>query len=512
MKVTVTEQSPSDRTLEVAIDTSRVESAFQKAFKKNLKHLALPGFRKGKVPSSMAQKYITDAGLVRDVVEDLVPKTFEEATEQEGLQPISQPEWDLIQSERGKELIYKASFQVAPVLEIKGYDGLEITQAREEITEEIIGETLDRMRSQHAEFVTLEEPKELAEGDFAVVDYSSSQNGEEIEGGSVSNYLMELNPEAYIPGFVDNLVGLKAGSEKSFDITFPEDYNNSDLAGETVTFAFKIHDLKEKRLPELNDEFAKSHSDKETVAELRQAIEEQLKEGVEHQAKSEATLQIIQTLLEQVGEDVLPAPLKQHHTQMAVRARMMEFAQRGLGLEQVLAARGISQDQWLQEMMGLGLFEARQEVLYRSIAKAEDISVTEEQLDEIIAAEAPAQKMKPKQLKRRLQQNGGLEQVRFNILRERVQKVLLEKADVRFVAPSEIAAAEEAEENKPKKAKSSKSKAKSKKSTKTEKAVSKEAAESPTEASEEKEAPKPKAKPKAASKSKKKSKAKANAE
>lgn len=448
MKVTVIEQSESQRQLEVVVDAKQVESAFQKAFKKNLKDFALPGFRRGKVPVAMAQRYITDSGLVRDVVEDVVPKAFAEATKAENLQPISQPEWDLIQNERGKDLIFKASFQISPLLNIQDYAGVAVTQEREEITDEHIQDTLDRMRENNAYFETVTEDRGIQEGDHATVDYTSSQNGEEIEGGSVKNYVMELKKDQYIPGFVENLIGVKAGEEKSFDITFPADYNNDALAGESVTFHFKVHDIKEKKLPELNDEFAASHSAQETLDELKQSIRERLEEGAQRQSDGQVVTQVVKTLLEQVSEDAIPGPLRQHHAQRAIRGRMYEMAQRGISIEQLLAARGISQEDWIKEMMGAGLFEARLEVLYKSIAKAEGISVSDKEVDDAIASEAPSQKLKPKQLKAQMQRNGSIEMLEYSLLMDKVQKFLLENAKVTYVKPGE------AEEAKPEEKKS----------------------------------------------------------
>ena len=452
MKVTVIEQSESQRQLEVVVDAKQVETAFQKAFKKNLKDFALPGFRRGKVPVSMAQRYITDSGLVRDVVEDIVPKAFAEATKSENLQPISQPEWDLVQNERGKDLIFKASFQISPILDIKDYAGVTVTQEREEITDEHIQDTLDRMRENNAYFETVTEDRGIQEGDHATVDYTSSQNGEEIENGSVKNYVMELKADQYIPGFVENLSGVKAGEEKTFDISFPADYNNEALAGEAVTFHFKVHDIKEKKLPELNDEFATSHSAKETLDELKQSIRERLEEGAQRQAEGQVVTQVVKTLLEQVSEDAIPGPLRQHHAQRAIRGRMYEMAQRGIALEQLLAARGISQEDWIKEMMGSGLFEARLEVLYKSIAKAEGITVSDKEVDDAIASEAPSQKLKPKQLKAQMQKNGSMEMLEYSLLMDKVQKFLFEKAQVTYVKPGE------AEEEKPAAKKSSKAK------------------------------------------------------
>ena len=508
MKVTVTEESASERVIEVIVDAKKVESAFQKAFKKNLKHFALPGFRKGKVPVSMAQRYITDSGLTRDVIEDLVPKSFEEAVKSEQIEPISQPQWDLVQNERGKDLIFKASFQVSPTLDIQDYKSVSVTQGKPEIDDDSIEQTLEKMREQHSEFATVEEERGLAEGDFATVDYASFQGDEEIENGSVSNYLMEMNADSYIPGFVTNLVGVKAGESKDFDITFPEDYNNDDLAGETVTFKFKVHDIKEKRLPELDDEFAKSYSDQETIKELRAAIRERLEDGINKQAKGEATTKIVRVLLDQVPEETIPPELRQHHAQRAIRTRMYEFSQRGMNLDQLLQIRGISQDDWIKEMMGAGLFEARLEVLYKSIAKAEKITVSDKEVDEVIAAEAPAQKLKPKQLKRNMRRNGSLELLEYNILMDKIQTLLFDNAKVEYVSPEE---AEKAEAKPAKAKKSKKSAAKSKTKSKAKKTKSEPKSESKPKAKKKKAVKAKKSEEKKPAKTKKKPASKAKA-
>lgn len=494
MKVTVTEESVSERTLEVVVDANKVESAFQKAFKKNLKQFALPGFRKGKVPKAMAQRYITDGALVRDVVNDLVPRAFEDAIKQQRLEPISQPDWDLIQNERGKDLVFKAKFMVTPQLDIKGYDGLEIEQEKEEITDEHINETLDRMREQHSEFVALEDDRGLVVGDFATVDYTSYQNGEEIENGSVTNYLMEMKAENYIPGFVENLVGGKAGDEREFEITFPDDYGNEELAGETVTFKFKIHDIKVKQLPEADDDFAQSHSEHDSIDALRTSIRERLEDGVRGRADGEAVSAIVKELLEQVDEAVVPAQLRQHHAQKVIRSRMYELSQRGLALEQVLQARGMTQDAWIQEMMGAGLFEARLEVLYKSLARTEDVTIDDKEMDKIIRGEAKSHKMKPKQLRKQMAKNGALEMLEYNLLTEKLNKLLLEKAVVTYVAPGTKS-----------EKKSTKSKAKSKKAKKSSEAKAK---ETKSEDKPKKSKAKAKSKTKAASKAKPKAKAK----
>jgi len=371
------------------------------------------------------------------------------------------------------------------------------------------------MRRQHAEFVTADEDRELKEGDHATVDYTSFHNGEEIENGSVTNYMMEMKPENYIDGFVENLVGAKAGEEREFEITFPEEYNNEELAGETVTFKFKVHDIKEKRLPELDDEFAQSHSEYDSLDELKKAVRERLEEGVKKQADGQVVTTIVKDLLEQVPEDIIPPQLRQHHAQKAIRARMYELAQRGMNLEQVLAARGITQDVWLQEMMGAGLFEARLEVLYKSIARDEGIEVDPDEMEEIIKSEAKSHKMKPKKLRKQMEKNGSMEMLEYNLLMEKLHKVLLEKADVKYVPPGTKSeededSGEKAEKSdEPKKSKKSKAKAKKSEEKKADKKDKDEKSESKAK-TKTKSKSKKSSKTKSSSKSKSKSKSKSS--
>jgi hypothetical protein len=224
------------------------------------------------------------------------------------------------------------------------------------------------------------------------------------------------------------------------------------LAGEAVTFHFTIHDIKQKKYPELDDEFAASHSEKDTIAELKDSIRKKLEDGVKRQADGQAVTQIVKNLLEQVTEEAIPVQLRQQHAQRAIRGRMYEMAQRGISLEQVLAARGMGQEEWIKEMMGVGLFEARLEVLYRSIARAENVTISSKEVDDVITAEAPSHKLKPKQLKAQMQKNGSIEMLEYNLLMDKIQKLLLDNAKVTYTKPGE---AEEPSE-KPKKATKSK--------------------------------------------------------
>ncbi|MGE0489159.1 MAG: trigger factor [Vulcanimicrobiota bacterium] len=487
MKVVVRENSPSEKELEVTVGTEQVEGAYSQAFKKVLKQFAMPGFRRGKVPPALAKKYITDDGLTREVLEALVPRAYQEALEKENIRPLSEPAWDFVQNERGKELIFKATFEVKPLVELSDFRAIEVTQERAEIGDSDVEQTLNSLRERHGQIVPVEEDRGIEEGDLALVDYTSRDGDTPLEG-QADNYLMEMKKELFIDGFIENLYGMKPGEEKEFTVTFPEDYANDELAGKPVTFEFKIRELKQRKLPDFDDDFAKTVSAHETLDALRNDVRERLESNVKQRAKSQAAGQILAKLLEEVTPESVPQALVNFKRNQELRREFREIQQHGLEVEAWLAQRGISQEQWLGEMQARGLFEARIELVIDSVAKSENLAIDEAELDSIIESEAKNRRMKPKKLRAQLREDGSLELLKYDLLRAKVQEHLAEQGSVTYVLPGE--------EPKPA-TKKSESKKKSKKETaeepaaeaKSEKKAKKEATkEAPDEENSEKKA------------------------
>lgn len=466
MQVKVSEASPFERTLEVTVDQKQVDTAYERAFGKAARRLALPGFRKGKVPVNLAKKYITDEGLSSDVVEDLVPQAYREALRQEKLQPISEPKWELVQRGRGKELIFKVSFEVKPVLEIKDYKGMAVKAERFDVTDQMVDEAIDEFRASQAKLVPVED-RPVQMGDVALVDYAGTMDGEPIEGGSAKDYLMEVKTENFIPGFVDNLVGMKAGEEKEFDITFPADYPATHLAGKEVHFKFNLHEVKEKQLPAVDDEFAKSVSQHETIDALRKDIRERLEANAERRVRERVAIKCIDKLLGQVAQESVPRSLHSWRTNVEIRRRLNEFSRMGVTLERYLADRKIDQQAWLQELAVMGMLESRVEVLLESIARAEGIDVSEEEMDQLFAVEAQNRGVSLAELHRSVDQEGSLPLIRYAVLRAKVMDFLFDNASITYVAPGESTDDEPAAEEKPAEEKSAAEKPAKKKSAKT---------------------------------------------
>lgn len=512
MKVIVSESSPSQRTLEVVLEQERVENAYQKAFGRAAKGLALPGFRRGKVPLHLAKKYITDDGLTSHVLEDLVPHAYHEALAQEKLRPISEPRWDIVQRERGKDLIFKVSFEIKPVFEVKDYKGIELRHEKPELEADAVEKTLENLRGQQARVVPAPEGHALAELDLAVVDYHSTEieSGEEVAGGSADKYLMELRQENFIPGFVDNLVGLKAGDDKEFDIVFPDDYPNPGLAGKNVHFKFHVHETKLRQLPDLDDDFAKALSSHDTLAELKDDIQQRMEAQIDRRLREQVAVKMIDKLLPQIPAESVPQAMHQYRTRMELQRRLGELERAGVSMERYLEDRKISREKWMMELSVLGQLEARVEIMMENLARQEGLEVTQDELDLIISNEAHQRGQSAAELRAQVERDGTIEMVRYSLLRAKVMDMLFDNGKLEYVPVGTLAAeaeaapaaekpekAEKAEKaaDKPAAEKESKPKAKAKKAT----AEKEEAAPKNEEAVEEE--PKP-AKAKRATKKK----------
>ncbi len=492
MQVKVSEDSLFERTLEVVLDQAKVDTAYDRAFGRAAKRLALPGFRRGKVPMTMAKKYITDEGLGSDVVEDLIPQAYHEALTQHKLSPISEPKWELVQRKRGQDLVFKVKFEVKPTIVIKDYKGIAIKAHDRSVSQEKIDAALLEIRTAHATLVTAE-PRPVVAGDIGVVDYHATLDGVAFDGGHAENSLLELKPESFIPGFIDNIVGLEPGQEREFDITFPEGYGNKSLAGQLVHFTFKLRELKEKQLPEVDDEFAKKASQAENVEGLMTMIRENLESQTERIAREDVSMRICRKLVAQVEENHVPRSLLAWKTNQEIRRRLQELSRVGLTLEQYLANAGVTQDAWLQQMTQIGMAESRLQLLLESIGDGENLEVSNEELEQLFAIEAQQRGVSVDDLKGFVRKENSEEAIGYAILSAKVRDFLFDSANIEYVPvgtvlEEEVPAVAEAEGASEKPAKG-----KSKGKAKAEPAAEVPAEEAPTEAAPTEEA-KPKAK------------------
>jgi len=366
--------------LTVHVDQDTVNRGLDEAFKKVVKQVSIPGFRKGRIPRSLFEKRFGVEALYQDALDVILPKAYTSAVEETGIEPIDQPEIDIEQMEKGKELIFKATVQVKPDVKLGDYKGLEVEKMDTEVTEEDVDNELTRLRERQAELVVKEEGK-AEEGDTVVIDFEGFTDGEPFEGGKSENYSLELGSGSFIPGFEDQLIGVVPGEEKEVAVTFPEEYHAEELAGKEAVFQVKVHEIKTKVLPELDDEFAKDVDDEaETLDELKTKIREQLAES----KKQEADQKLRDTLVEKATENSeidLPEIMVENELENMMREFEQRLQMQGMNLDLFYQFSGQDEEDLRAQMKEDAEKRVRMGLTLEAIAKAENLEATEEDVN-----------------------------------------------------------------------------------------------------------------------------------
>ncbi|AKG04196.1 trigger factor [Salimicrobium jeotgali] len=367
-------------TLTVEVSPEEFDKALDQAFNKVVKEVQVPGFRKGKVPRKIFEGRFGVESLYQDALDIILPQAYSDAVQETGIEPVDQPEVDVEQIEKGEPLIFKADVTVKPEVELGEYKGLEVEEADTEVTDEDVEEELKRQQENQAELVVKEEG-EVEEGDTVAMDFEGFVDGEAFEGGQAENYSLEIGSGTFIPGFEEQLVGKKAGEEPDVNITFPEDYHAEELAGKEATFKVKIHEVKAKELPELDDEFAKDvDEDVETMDELKKKT----RENLEQQKQQEAENQKRESLVNQASDNA-SVEIPQAMVDSELDRMISEFEQRlqmqGMTKEMYFQFTGQDDNQLREQMKEDAEKRVKTNMTLEAIAQAENVEVTEEDVN-----------------------------------------------------------------------------------------------------------------------------------
>ncbi|MED4866077.1 trigger factor [Heyndrickxia faecalis] len=367
--------------LTVEVDAETVDKSLDKAFKKVVKQINVPGFRKGKIPRPLFEKRFGVESLYQDALDMIVPGEYEKAIEETGIEPVDTPNIDVEQMEKGKPLIFKATVTVKPEVKLGEYKGLEVEKPDTDVTDEDVEEELKKLQERLAELV-IKEDGEAEMGDTVVIDFEGFVDGEAFEGGSAENYSLELGSGNFIPGFEEQLAGVKTGDEKEIEVTFPEEYHASELAGKKATFKVKVHEIKAKHLPELDDEFAQDADDEvETLDALKEKIQKDLKESKEHAAKHAVEDAVVEKAAENAEMDIPEAMINTELNRM-----LQEFEQnlsaQGLNLELYYQFSGQNEEALRNQMKEDAEKRVRFNLTLEAVANAEKLEVSDEEVDE----------------------------------------------------------------------------------------------------------------------------------
>ncbi|MEI3596539.1 MULTISPECIES: trigger factor [unclassified Oceanobacillus] len=365
------------------VPAEEFDQALDQAFKKVVKDVQLPGFRKGRVPRGLFEQRFGVESLYQDAVDIVLPEAYSKAVDEADIFPIIQPSVDIEQIEKGKALIFTAEVEVKPEVTLGEYKGLEVEEESVEVTDEDIEQELKNLQEQHAELV-VKEDGEIAEGDTVVIDFEGFTDGEAFEGGKGENHSLEIGSGQFIPGFEEKLIGKKPGEETEIDVTFPEEYHAENLAGKEATFKVKIHEVKAKELPELDDEFAKDVDDEvETLDELKTKKKEQMLEERTQAAETAKRESLIEKASDNVEVDIPDAMVENELEQM-----LAEFEQRlqmqGMTLEMYSQFSGQDEDALKEQMKEDAAKRVKTSLTLEAIANAENLEATEEEVNEEI--------------------------------------------------------------------------------------------------------------------------------
>lgn len=392
--------------LTVEVDAEEVNTALDEAFKKVVKQVNIPGFRKGKVPRFIFEQRFGVEALYQDALDILLPKVYPKAIDETGIEPVDQPEIDLEQMEKGKNLIFKAKVTVKPEVNLGDYKGLEIEEKDATVADEDIDDEIKTLQEKLAELVVKEEGK-VEEGDTAVIDFEGFLDGEPFEGGQAENHSLEVGSGNFIPGFEEQLIGAQTGDEKEIQVTFPEDYHAEELKGKEVTFKVKVHEIKTKELPELDDEFAKdANEDVETLDELKENIKKKLTE----QKEQEADNHFRDTLVEKATDNAeidLPEVMVNSELDRMVQEFGQKLQAQGMTLEMYYKFSGTDEDALREQMKDDAEKRVRANLTLEAIAEAESLEASEEDVDKEFENMAEMYNVPVDQVKQMINMQGG---------------------------------------------------------------------------------------------------------
>jgi trigger factor len=426
MNVTV-ERVGNDATLKITLPAEEVNKGFKKAVAKIAGQVNIPGFRKGKAPRNIIEMHYGKEAVKQEAFELVANQCYTEALEQEKLIPVSDPKVEDSVFEENKDMELTIKVTLKPEVKLGDYKELHVEKEAVEVTDEAVEEQVQGLRSRHAKMVEAEEGAVIEKGDFAIIDFAGTVDGEPFSGGEGKGYPLEVGSNSFIPGFEDQLVGLKKGDSTDVDVTFPEEYFVKELAGKQAIFKVNVQDVKRKELPELTDEYVAANSDCKTVEELRASYKERMQKAAENNSQIAYEKALIDLAVANAEFEVPEIMIEDRVTQMIDEMRMSLEA-RKLTLEQYMQYSGIDMKQLRERQHDAAVENVKTDLVLDAIAKAENIQVSMEDVDSELSAIASQHGATLEDVKKIIKSNGTMGLLLANILRRKAAHVIIDSA------------------------------------------------------------------------------------
>lgn len=380
MKVLKVEQREDKRMyLEIEIDSAKFEEAMDKSYRKNVKQINIPGFRKGKAPRKIIEKYYTEAVFYDDAINFAVPDAYDKAVQESGIEPVEMPEIDIVKLEKGENFVFSALVTVRPEVTLGDYKGITAEKAVNTVTDEEVDADIKKMQENAASISTLTEGT-IEMGDKVDLDFEGFVDDVAFEGGKGEHYSLVLGSNSFIPGFEEQIAGKTIGEDFDVNVTFPEEYHSEDLKGKAAVFKCKVHSVEKKNLPELDDEFAKDVSEFDTLKELREDSKAKLEKAKEAQAQRQFEDAVVDIAVDNASVEI-PECMIKNQIDNQIQDISYRLQSQGMPLEQYLQYTGMTMEALREQLKETAEKAVKTQLVLAEIAKAENVEVSEEDVE-----------------------------------------------------------------------------------------------------------------------------------
>lgn len=419
-------ENKNELKLEFKIEAKKFDDAIIKVFNKSARYFNIPGFRKGKAPFNIVERMYGDEIFYEDAFNELVPSIYEKEIEDNKIEAVSRPEINIVNMKKGEDLVFTAIVQTKPEVVLGKYKGVEINKVEYPVTDEDVDHEIEHMQEHNARTITIED-RPVKEKDIAVIDFEGFVDGKAFEGGKAQNHEVEIGSKTFIPGFEDQIIGMKTGEEKEIKVKFPDDYFSKDLAGKDATFKVKLNEIKEKKLPALDDEFAKDVSEFDTLKDLKTSIREKKQAENDDKAKHETEHLAIDAVSANTEIDI-PSGMIENEIDAMIRDLEQQLSYQGINLDQYLRivnkSRKEIEDNYRDQAKG----NVKTRLILEAIIKAEKLETSDEEVAEKIKEMATSYGRKEEEL---LKNEALKEYVANNIKTEKAIELIVKNAKIK---------------------------------------------------------------------------------
>ncbi|AFM43186.1 trigger factor [Desulfosporosinus acidiphilus SJ4] len=425
MSVSVENVEKNVVALQVTVEAEKFAQAVDQAAKSLAKRVNVPGFRKGKAPRRMVELQVGKAALYDEALDHIIGPAYAQAVEESGINPVDRPDVELVQIEEGKELIFKAKVVVRPEVILGDYKGLEIEQDVASVTEEEVVEELKGRQQQHARLLSIEDGK-IEDGDIVTLDFEGFTNDVPFAGGKAENYELVIGSGTFIPGFEEGLIGAEVGKEIDVNVTFPDEYHSAELAGQKAVFKCNVKKVQRKELSPLDDEFAKDVSEFDTLDELKNDLRNKLMKIAESKVKDDHLKAIITKVVDNASVEIPEAMFTQRIDEMFEELNT-SLIQQGMNMDQYYQFTNSSEEIMRERLRPQAVESVKRDLVLEAVAKAEGITVTEDEVNEGLKNLSERFKQDPALLKQSLLERGQMEFYKQSLIQEKTVNFLVEQ-------------------------------------------------------------------------------------